>query len=95
MLGMTTEENAVIEWDEDQLREAGIDEKRLKRLVRRLESCGQDMSAMGLQLYGHGSGSGTLIHDSRPTHSGENGETADRGSIVASIRHGSWSGGDW
>ena len=85
----------MIEWDDGQLMDAGIDKRKLVSLVRRLESCGRDMDLMGLQLYGHGSGTGALTHDSRQTHSGKDGETADRGSVVASLRNGIWSGGDW
>jgi hypothetical protein len=84
----------MIYWDDEQLKEANIDKKRLTSLVRRLERCARDMREMGLHIYG-ASGSGNLIHKSRPTHkTGRNRETADFGSVVASVGLG-FDGGDW
>jgi hypothetical protein len=87
----------MIEWSDEQLEAAGIDKKALQSLVRRLERCSKDMARMGLHLYG-ASGSGCLIHESRPTHiwtgRGSSGQKADQGSVVADVGLG-FDGGDW
>lgn len=84
-----------IEWTDEQLQEARIDKKKLKSLVRRLRRCSKDMSDLGLHLYG-ASGSGNLIHRSRPTHIDKPGfrSESDMGSIVARVGQG-FDGGDW
>lgn len=79
-----------IRWDDEKLKAAGLDKKKLWALVRRLRKCGKDMQAMGLEVYG--SGSGYLIHKSHPTHNEK--EKADKTSVVAELGPG-YNGGDW
>ncbi len=84
----------MIEWTDEQLKAAGIDKRKLQSLDRRLNQCAKDMRELGLHLYG-AAGTGCLIHKSRPTHIDRpGGETADQGSIVASVGDG-FDGGDW
>lgn len=86
--------NGWIKWSDDQLNSAGIDKKKLQSLVRRLSRCSKDMSEMGLHIYG-ASGSGNLVHESRPTHGFvHNGMQPDQGSVVAFVGIG-FDGGDW
>lgn len=85
----------LIAWDDEQLKEVGIDRKRLESLVRRLCKCSKDMQAMGLYIYG-ASGSGNLVHRSRPPHTDKpnGGSSSDFGSVVAYVGNG-FDGGDW
>jgi hypothetical protein len=85
----------MINWTDEQLEEAGIDKKKLKSLVRRLRKCSIDMRELDLHVYG-ASGSGHLIHTSRPTHVDQRGTNgiADQGSCVADLGEG-FDGGDW
>lgn len=85
-----------IKWTDDQLKAAKIPKRKLQALVKRLERCSKEMAELQLEVYG-ASGSGHLIHRSRPTHidtPGVNGGKADFGSIVASVGFG-FNGGDW
>jgi len=86
-----TENPAYICWEDEQLKEAGIDKRRLNKLVRMLGECSIIMRQLGLHLYG-AAGSGHLIHTSRPTH--DDNCNADQGSPVASVGMG-FDGGDW
>lgn len=81
-----------IEWTDEQLKEAKIHKGRLRSLARRLRKCSEDMQALGLEVYG-ASGTGHLVHHSRPTHTGRECEP-DFGSVVANIGFG-FNGGDW
>lgn len=85
----------MINWTDEQLANAGIDKKKLTSLVRRLRQCAIDMESLGLHIYG-ASGSGHLIHHSRPTHIDDRASNgiADQGSCVADIGQG-FDGGDW
>lgn len=80
-----------IEWSDEQLAAAGIDKTKLIKLVRSLQACSKLMIEMDLHVYG-ASGSGCLIHSSRPTHKGR-GE-ADQGAVVARVGQ-NFDGGDW
>lgn len=85
-----------LDWTDEQLAAAGIPKGRLSRLVRMLRKCSMEMRAMGLHVYG-ASGTGHLVHSSRPTHVDEPGRTSgkpDMGSSVASVGQG-FDGGDW
>lgn len=82
----------MINWTDEQLKEAGIDKVKLKSVVARFRRLTREMGEMGLHVYGQ-SGSGHLIHNSRRTHNGPNCD-ADRGSSVADIGQG-YDGGDW
>lgn len=84
----------MVNWTDKQLKEAGIDKRKLKSLVRRLRKCAEDMKELDLHVYG-ASGSGHLIHSSRPTHFRSIlGVYADQESSVASLGQG-FDGGDW
>ena len=85
-------ENAGIKWSDDQIRTAGIDKRKLKKLYRLLEEAGKIMEEQKLELYG-ASGNCSIVHISRPTHD-EKG-CADYGSEVMSVGYGWWNGGDW
>lgn len=80
-----------IRWTDAQLKEAGIDKRKLKALAKKLEECSNQMEAMGLSVYGE-SGGGHLIHTSRPTHDRQ--YNADLGSVVAYVGQG-FDGGGW
>lgn len=85
----------VILWTDEQLKQAGIPKRKLASLVKRLRKCSAEMAEMGLHVYG-ASGSGNLIHKSRPTHTDEIGGYGkpDTGSVVARVGNG-FDGGDW
>lgn len=85
----------MIEWTDEQLASAAIDKKKLASLVKRLRKCSADMRALGLYVYG-ASGSGNLVHNSRPTHIDRPGlsSTPDFGCVVARVGEG-FDGGDW
>lgn len=83
--------NPNIRWTKEQLQEVGIDSKKLNSLVQTLLKCSTQLQHMGLEIYGE-SGTGYLIHESRPTHN-EKGQ-ADFSSIVASVGPG-FNGGGW
>jgi hypothetical protein len=86
----------VIQWSDEQLAEVGIDKKRLVSLVRLLRRASKEMWELDLYIYG-ASGSGNLIHRSRPPHS-DNGRgnrmKPDFGSVIANVGEG-FDGGDW
>lgn len=85
-----------LDWTDEQLTAAGIPKGRLVRLVRMLRKCSTEMKAMGLHVYG-ASGTGHLVHSSRPTHVDEPGRTSgkpDMGCSVATVGQG-FDGGDW
>lgn len=80
-----------INWDDDQLRAAGINKRKLVALVKRLRDCSRRLRELNLYVYGE-SGAGHLIHTSRPTH--DTHHDADLGSVVASVGFG-FDGGGW
>jgi hypothetical protein len=80
-----------IRWTDEQLKAAGIDKRKLKKLLRLLREAGVLMNTMSLEVYGE-SGSGNLIHRSRPTH--DTSGKADLGSVVANVGFG-FNGGGW
>jgi hypothetical protein len=82
----------MINWTDEELESAGIDKSKLKSMVARFKRLSREMHEMGLHVYGQ-SGTGHLIHSSRPTHSGRKCD-ADHGSSVAHIGQG-FDGGDW
>ena len=81
-----------LEWTDEQLEEAGLDKRKVLSIARRLSKLSEEMQALGLSVYGAGSGTGFLMHRSRPSH-GDN-ATADRDSPIADVGTG-FSGGDW
>lgn len=81
-----------IEWTDEQLAEAGIDKKRLKSIIRKLEAASAKMEGTGLHVYGE-SGFGHLVHRSRPEHFGRERE-ADFGAVIANVGPG-FDGGGW
>lgn len=85
----------MIEWTDDQLKAAGINKRKLKKVVRLLEESSALMWSMGLHVYG-ASGSGCLVHKSRPTHidTPMGNSKADQGCVVARVGEG-YDGGDW
>jgi hypothetical protein len=89
----------MLNWDDDQLKDAGLDRKKVESIARRLSKLGREMESMGLSIYG-ASGSGNLIHESRPTHI-DNPlqplvQTEDFGSVIAELDGTwQWDGGDW
>lgn len=85
----------MIEWDDEQLEEVGLDKKKVESVVRRLNKLGREMESMGLAIYG-ASGTGCLVHDSRPTHMDGTACESDYGSVIANLDGiGRWDGGDW
>lgn len=78
-------------WTNEQLKAAGINKRRLKSLVKKLRECSALMVEMGFEVYGQ-SGSGRLIHESRPTH--DKYCNPDFGSVVADLGE-RFNGGDW
>ena len=83
----------MINWTDEELEAAGIDKAKLKSMVNRFKRLSREMKGMGLHVYGQ-SGTGHLIHCSRPTHLDDRGCSADHGSSVAFIGNG-YDGGDW
>ena len=83
-----------LEWDDEQLEEAGLDKKKVLSIARRLRKLSSEMSELGLSVYGM-SGSGCLTHVSRSTHSQKDSyaEERDFGAIVAYVGSG-FDGGD-
>jgi hypothetical protein len=88
--------NELIEWTDEQIEEAGIDRNRLVKIIQLLRSASDLMTGTGLHVYGE-SGSGNIVHSSRPTHSGRKGsvgDVADYGSVIADVGLG-FDGGGW
>jgi len=82
-------------WNDEQLEDAGLDKKKVESIVRRLNKLGREMDSMGLSIYG-ASGSGNLIHVSHPTHNDSMNCKPDYDSVIAYIDgSGTWDGGDW
>ncbi len=90
-MGKTTPAD-LIEWSDEQLEAAGINRKRLVKIVRALKRASDLMEGTGLHVYGE-SGEGHLVHGSRPTHN-ERTEKADFGSVIAHVGLG-YDGGGW
>jgi hypothetical protein len=82
-----------IEWTDEQLEAAGLDKKKIEKITRRFRKLSKEMDEMGLTVYG-ASGSGCLIHVSRPTHNDALGAAPDQGSVIAHLGRG-FDGGDW
>ena len=84
-----------LKWSDEQLRAAGLEKRKVNSIVFRLRKISEEMRAMGLSVYG-ASGSGHLMHSSRPTHIDLPGGAtkADMDSPVAWIGFG-FDGGDW
>jgi hypothetical protein len=84
----------MLNWTDEQLEEAGLDRKKVESIARRLSRLGREMQGMGLSIYG-ASGTGNLIHTSRPTHT-EPRQQPDFDAPVAFLEGVStWDGGDW
>lgn len=84
----------MINWSDEQIIEAGLDPKKVESITRRLNKLGREMDSMGLSIYG-ASGSGHLIHVSRPTHT-EPRQQPDYESSIANLDGCMvWDGGDW
>lgn len=81
-----------INWEDEELKEAGISKRQLLAVLRLLNDAGERMEKMGLHLYA-AAGLANIIHESRPTHIGD-GE-ADEGSSVAVVFKFPCDGGDW
>lgn len=81
----------MIDWTDEQLKEVGIDKRKLKALIRRLEQAQVYLDALGLNIYAAG-GDCCLWHDSRPHHddSSEPGQDC----VVAFVKM-NIDGGDW
>jgi hypothetical protein len=80
-----------ISWSDEQLKEAGINKRKLTALVKKMNQCAVMMESMKLEIYAE-SGDGYLIHESRPDHDDEG--RADTGSVVACVGYG-FDGGGW
>jgi hypothetical protein len=81
-----------IKWTDEQLEAAGLDKKKVVKMVGQFRKLSKEMLKMGLYVYG-ASGTGNLIHNSRPTHNGRAAEP-DRESPIADLGYG-YDGGDW
>jgi myo-inositol-hexaphosphate 3-phosphohydrolase len=81
-----------IQWTDEQLEAAGINRGRLIKIIRALRRASELMEGTGLHVYGE-SGSGYLIHSSRPEHFGREAE-ADHGAVIADVGLG-FDGGGW
>jgi hypothetical protein len=71
----------MIRWNNDQLAAAGIDQRRLKALERRLRTTARQMQAMSLCLHFDGTGAACLVHESRPPFADDG--SNDYGAAVA------------
>lgn len=87
----------MLDWTDEQCKAAGLDPAKVLSLARRFRRLSREMAQMGLHVYG-ASGSGCLIHSSRPTHidsfASQEYAIPDHGSVVANIGEG-FDGGDW
>ena len=93
-----SKETAYIEWTDKQLKEAGLKPKEVQAIANGLLRLSERMKKLDLYVYSNGSGSGHLLHRSRPSHvddftSGNYG-IADRGSVIATIGD-TYEGGAW
>jgi hypothetical protein len=82
----------MLNWTDEQLEAVGLDPKKVESIVRRLRKISEEMRALDLNIYG-ASGSGHLMHASRPSHTGP-GQRPDQDAPIASVGLG-FDGGDW
>lgn len=84
-----------LDWTDEQLTEAGLDKAKVLSLVRRLQRISKEIREMNLHIYG-ASGTGHLVHQSRPTHIVVLGGDLkpDFGCSIAHLGEG-FDGGDW
>ena len=80
-----------LEWNDDQMMNAGLDPKKVLSIARRLQNLSREMGELGLSVYGN-SGYGFLTHVSQSTHI-EGGE-ANPNAVIAHLGNG-FDGGDW
>jgi hypothetical protein len=88
-----------LNWTDEQLKEAGLDRKKVESIARRLSRLGREMQSMGLSIYG-AAGSGNLIHKSRQPHKDHptlpSEQIEDYGCVIADLDGVTqWDGGDW
>jgi len=80
-----------IRWTDAQIAEAGIDKRKLTRLLKLFDQCQPLLQDLKLTVYGN-DGIGNLIHDSRPEHTNDG--DPDFGAVVALVGF-RYDGGGW
>jgi hypothetical protein len=85
----------MLNWTDDQLEDVGLDKAKVESIARRFRRLSREMWEMELYVYG-ASGSGHLMHRSRPPHIDQPGGDlrADQDAPIADLGEG-FDGGDW